>query len=104
LNHRGQIQRPFALETEVIPGQKPGVIEIESLGSGAKDTDVAILVEDRESIAIFQTAQRSLDEGSRDFDIVLGQANRGVPDALCAALCLLCVVYDVRSPFGQNQI
>jgi hypothetical protein len=72
LNDRAHQRRPLALETEIVPGQKASAIEVESFRSRADDTDVALLVEHRESITIFQTAQRSLDEGSLGLDIVLG--------------------------------
>jgi hypothetical protein len=81
LNHRAQQQRPFALEPEFVPGQKAGVVEIEPFGAGADDANVAIIIEDRESIAIFQGPQRPLDERPLDFDIVPGQLYRRVRNA-----------------------
>ncbi len=98
LNHRTQQQRPFALEPEFVPGQKAGVVEIKPLGSGADDSNVAIIIEDRESIAMFQRPQRPLDEGPLDFDIVLGQLDRRVRDTIHAARGRMSVVADVRSP------
>ena len=98
LNHRTQQQRSFALEPEFVPGQKAGVVEIEPFGSGADDANVAIIVEDRESIAIFQGPQRPLDERPLDFDIVPGQLYRRVRDAFYTARRRMSVVADVRSP------
>jgi hypothetical protein len=98
LNHRTQQQWPFALEPEFVPGQKAGVVEIEPFGFGADDANVAVIIEDRESIAIFQGSQGSLDERSRDFDIVRGQLYRRVRDAFYAARRGMSVVVDLRSP------
>ena len=98
LNHRTQQQRPFALEPEFVPGQKAGVVEIKPFGSGADDANVAIIIEDRESIAMFQGPQRPLDEGPLDFDIVLGQLDRRVRDIFYTARRRMRVITDVRSP------
>jgi hypothetical protein len=98
LNHGAQQQRPLAPEPEFVPGQKAGVVEIEPFGSGADDANVAIIIEDRESIAIFQGPQRSLDERALDFDIMPGQLYRRVRDAFYTSRPLMSVVADVRSP------
>jgi hypothetical protein len=98
LNHRAQQQRPLALEPEFVPRQKPGVVEIEPLGPGADDANVTIIIEDRESIAVFQAPQRPLDEGALDFDIVLGQLYRRVRDIFYTARRRMRVITDVRSP------
>src|ERR1700730_5314241 len=87
LNHRTQQQRPVALEPEFVPRQKASVVEIEPFGSGADDANVAIIIEDRESIAIFQGPQRPLDE-----------RHCRVRDTFHAARACTSVVADVRSP------
>jgi hypothetical protein len=98
LNDRTQQQRPFALEPESVPRQKAGVVEIESFGSGADDANVAIIIEDRESIAMFQSPQRPLDKGALDFDIMPGQLYRRVRDMFYTACRRMRVITDVRSP------
>ena len=65
----------------VVPRQKPRIVEVKSFWSRADDADIAILVENREGIAMFQTSEPPLDERSLDFDIVLGQLNLHVHGA-----------------------
>src|ERR1700730_4783895 len=97
LNHRTQQQRPVALGPEFVRSEKESVGEIEPFGSGADDANVAIIIEDRESIAIFQGPQRPLDERPLDFDIVLGQLYCRVRDTVhAAARARTSVVADVR--------
>ena len=88
----------MAPEPEFVPGQKACVVEIEPFGSGADDTNVAIIIEDRESIAIFQGSQRPLDERALDFDIMPRQLYRRVRDAIYTSRPLMSLVADVRSP------
>jgi len=81
LNDGAQQQRPFPLEAEIVPRQKPRIVEVKSFWSRADDSDIAILVENREGIAMFQTAKPPLNKRSLDFDIVLGQLNLHVHGA-----------------------
>src|ERR1019366_9193461 len=101
LNDRTQQQRPLALEAKRVPGHIAGIVEIEPFMPRAHDSDVAVLVENRESIAMFQATQRSLDQGPHNLDIVLGQVYQGVHAAFRAAQQLMRIACDVRSPLGR---
>ena len=98
LNDRAQQQRPLALETESIPRQKASVVEIKSFGSAADEANVAVIVKDRKSIAMFQATEPPLDERPLDLDIMLGQLYRRVHDAFYATHRLKRAANDVRSP------
>src|ERR1700720_2986240 len=84
LNDRAQQQRPFALETESIPRQKASVVEIKPFRAAADDPNVAVIVKDGKSIAMFQATEPPLDERPLDLDIMLGQLYRRVHDAFYA--------------------
>ena len=73
LNDRAQQQRPLTFDAQSVPRQKAHIVEIKSLRTGTNDADVAILIENRKSIAMLQIAQPPLHERPFDLDIVLRQ-------------------------------
>ena len=103
LNVRAQEERPHPLEPEFVPGEETGVVEIDSFGARSADANVAVIVENRESVLVFQTPQRTLNEGRLGFDIMLRQFYRRVHDVVDAALGLMHVASDVCAPRDRIQ-
>src|ERR1700731_5453021 len=55
LNDRAQQQGPHSFKAKIIPGQKPGIVEVKSFGPRTDDANITILIDHSESIAMFQS-------------------------------------------------
>ena len=78
-------------------------LKYNSFGARPADANVAVIVENRESVLVFQTPQRTLNEGRLGFDIMLRQFYRRVHDVVDAALGLMHVASDVCAPRDRIQ-